>query len=165
MTAAIGGPMAVTDKLVLMYEPVWAAQETHVVLATGLAHECLHCSLNHIERGLDLADQEAWGLAIDFVVNGMLRRQKKPGGSPVWELPSWVALPEAYGLEDGLTALKYYELLTKNKPAEKPKPGFMCGCCGSIGSKSKGYKARALEAKAHAEKGRTATVLGICACM
>lgn len=169
-----GGPLAVTERLVLYYEPAWVEEVDVEVLATGLAHEILHSQLQHVQRGKKYADKKRWNIAGDLFINGVMRdikrRRKGAAVTNLWTFPEWAHMPEDYGFKPGLTADEYYRLLEEfDKTNEKPKcsstgqgkptkgdPGtethVMKGCCGGVaGNPLSG----GLEGKLNNEKGRS----------
>lgn len=170
LTALVGGPLAVTAKLVLLYDPAWIAQEKYTVVAFGLAHEILHDQLRHIARGQAYLDKARFNRAGDLFINGLQKKQtrsdKSKGTSasvPLWDVPDWVLLPEKYGFPEGKTADEYYRLLEqyeKEDPDKKQgkcsdgdkKPGVGCGKCGGIAGNP---LSKELEAKYDATKGRS----------
>jgi predicted metal-dependent peptidase len=149
MTEKVGGPMGLTDKLVLLYDPDWIDKEDEKVLAFGLVHEILHAQLQFHARAKSFVDVALYSLAQDLFINPLLSSQQvnktkqqdgttRPG--PLWKVPDWVALPHKYGLPPNFTADKYYELLLKDKQQQgvryQPKRvGFCAGACGSITGK------------------------------
>lgn len=129
-----GGPLAVTERLVLYYEPKWVESVSTIVLATGLAHECLHDQLRHVARSKAYRDRKRFNSAGDLFINASMRSQKKTvrrGGTgtvnePMWEFPEWALMPEQFGFPVGLTADEYYRLLEdyeKKNPPKKTPPG------------------------------------------
>lgn len=153
-----GGPLAVTERLVLLYEPEWVATVDAWTLATGLAHEVCHDQLRHISRGMAYPNKKRFNMAGDLFINGILQRQMrkaKVNGKdevlPMWKLPDWVLLPEKYGFPVGLTADAYYKLLE-----QKGDPGvdlqIMCGACGGVAGNP---LAKELEQQYNVEKGRS----------
>lgn len=174
LTELVGGPMAVTDRLILLYDPVWLEQEDELVIATGLAHEIMHEQLRHVRRREQYEDKRRFNIAGDLFINGLLEKQMKSvktsNGTqqvPMWKIPEWAALPSRYGFPDGKTADEYYVLLSakekKDKEDKKEKKedgdcedqkpgGFMCGTCGSAAGHTKGKE---LEAKYGEVTGRS----------
>lgn len=160
LTAFAGGPLAVTERLVLYFEPEWIESVSVQVLATGLAHECLHDQLRHVARGKSYPDKKQWNRAGDLFINGTMRTQMKQvrrdngvQSEPMWEFPEWTLMPEKYGFPVGLSADEYYRLLDqlpkKSAGALGPQPGngggegdekgsdpkdqeIMCGSCGGV---------------------------------
>lgn len=137
LTKLAGGPMGITERLVLLFEPDWVESVSMIVLATGLAHECLHDQLRHGMRGKAYPDRYRWNKAADLFINGSMRTQmktvKRPDPNrrgtvisskePMWEFPSWALMPEKYGFPEGLSADEYYRLLEdydKKHPQQGP---------------------------------------------
>lgn len=175
----VGGPLAVTERLVLYYEPEWVEQEEVEILATGLVHECLHVQLQHVNRGKRYADKERWNKAGDLFINSSMRevkRQKKVNGKliredvPTWKFPDWALMPEQFGFAPGLTADEYYRLLEefdkagkKAQTTGKPGPGkeradgsvgahIMKGGCGGCAGNSLSIE---IEGNLNNDKGRS----------
>lgn len=164
-----GGPLAVTDRLVLYYEPEWVAEMGTIVLATGLAHECLHDQLRHVARSKLYPNKKRWNQAGDLFINGSMRTQMKPvnrngaqKNEPMWEFPDWALMPERYNFPIGLTADAYYALLEK-LPGKKGDGGsgetgegegstILCGTCGGVAGNPLSQE---LESRLNQEKGRS----------
>lgn len=137
MTKKVGGPMAVTDRLVLYYDPKWVAESSTLVVATGLMHECMHAQLKHVKRGQSYPDQKRFNRAGDLFINGSMRRQEKQVRTKttssnvgvnistelMWEFPKWALMPEKYGFPEGLSADEYYRLLEKYDQKKQGKGG------------------------------------------
>jgi len=126
------GPMAVTEQLVLLYDPAWVATEDPQIVATGLAHECLHVQLEHVKRGLRYPDTQTFFLACDLFINGVMVEQKRtvrlknssgPNTEerPLWLFPDWAVLPAQYAWPNGLTADEYYRRLKQHEKEQKQK--------------------------------------------
>lgn len=160
LTEAAGGPLAVTERLVLLYEPAWVASISSKMLATGLCHEVMHDQLRHIKRGMAYPDRRRFNLAGDLFINGLMTKQTrsvktdKSGriNEPLWEFPEWAAMPAKYGFPDGLTADEYYKLLEKKGSTSPEFKGFMCGTCGGVAGNPSGKE---LEKKQNEAKGRS----------
>lgn len=156
LTTVAGGPLAVTERLVLFYEPAWVEAVSTKRLATGLAHEIMHHQLRHVSRGKNYSDQKRFNAAGDLVINQLLRTQQrrvKNGTSITTELlwdvgPDWL-FPEKYGLPEGLTADQYYHLL---EGKVMPEPTLGAGCCGGIAGNTKN---KGLEEEQDAQRGRS----------
>lgn len=138
LTEKVGGPMAVTSRLVLLYEPEWVNTVDAWTLATGLAHEVCHDQLRHIPRGVGFSNKKRFNLAGDLFINGMLENQLRKAtisGTqqmlPMWKVPEWAALPSQFGFPKGLTADGYYKLLSDHENTET-KCTLMCGACGGV---------------------------------
>ncbi len=174
LRAQVGGPLAVTDRLVMYYDTEWVESVSTLILATGLAHECLHVQLKHVTRGMQYPDKHRWNLAGDLFINGSMKEvmrtvvDHKSGRGikkPLWEFPEWAHMPEDYGFAKGLTADTYYRLLEKQaeeKESKKPspkddggfggKPHIMGGCCGGVAGNPLN---REMETAHNEEKGRS----------
>ncbi len=157
LTKLAGGPLAVTDRLVLLYEPEWVESNPVQVVATGLGHECMHDLLRHVARGKHYPHKQKFNIAGDLFINGSMAAQRVrktiKGHSqevPLWEFPQWAAMPEKFGLKAGLTADEYYALLPD--PPECSGGSFMCGSCGGIAGNPTKHE---LESKMNKEHGRT----------
>jgi len=179
MRETVGGPLAVTERLVMYYDPTWVEEVEVEVLATGLAHEILHAQLHHVQRGKKYADRKRWNIASDLFINGVMRDIKRrrrgsagqsSSSTNLWKFPEWAHMPEDYDFKPGLTADEYYRLLEEfDKAGKKPKcsskeqgkstkgdPGteahVLKGCCGGIaGNPLSGT----LEGKLNGDKGRS----------
>ena len=132
MRRIANGPMAVTEQLVLLYDPEWVATEDPHVVATGLAHECLHVLLEHVKRGTRYADMQTFFIACDLFINGVMVDQKRSVRSkasntseerPLWLFPEWAILPAQYKWPNGLTAHEYYLRLKQLEQAQEKKKG------------------------------------------
>ncbi len=141
LTKKIGGPMAVTNRLVLLYEPAWVNKVDAWELATGLAHEVCHDQLRHISRGSSYPHKMRWNYAGDLFINGMLEKQMRNAkinnvttATPTWKLMEGALLPSMFGFPYGLTADAYYKLLEQKKePKKEPESAqLMCGNCGGV---------------------------------
>jgi predicted metal-dependent peptidase len=122
----VHGPMGVTDRLVLYYDPDWVNESSTLVVATGLMHECMHAQLKHMKRGKAYEDPKRFNRAGDLFINSSMRNQQKlirvaskgtsgtnTANENMWEFPDWALMPEQYGFPEGLTADEYYKLLEK----------------------------------------------------
>ncbi len=164
LTEVAGGPLAVTERLVLLYDPEWVKSIDMETLATGLCHEVMHDQLRHIARGKAYPDKQRFNLAGDLFINGLMAKQmrtmKDAKGQrvavPLWKFPEWAAMPAKFGFPDGLTADAYYQLLEKKsqegggKKAINPK--LMCGGCGGVAGNPGSHE---LEKKHNTAKGRS----------
>jgi len=158
LTQKAGGPLAVTDRLVLLYEPEWVETVDAWTLATGLAHEVCHDQLRHISRGLAYPNKKRFNMAGDLFINGILKNQMrratingKSETLPMWQLPDWVLLPEKYGFPTGLSADAYYKLL-EQKGDPEVECQIMCGGCGGVAGNPLSHE---LEHQYNVEKGRS----------
>jgi predicted metal-dependent peptidase len=111
LTALINGPMAVTNRMLLLYDPAWIDAAPVIEIASGIGHEIFHHLLHHISRGAAYPNPKKFNLAADLFINQAMRQQQGKSG-PVWQLPEWAAFPEKYNLPLGKTADQYYHLLT-----------------------------------------------------
>lgn len=141
LTEIVGGPMGVTDRLVLYYDPAWVNSSSVLVVATGLMHECMHAQLKHMKRGQAYEDPKRFNRAGDLFINGSMRNQQKQvrsvtkGASTstniatelMWEFPDWALMPEKYGFPEGLSADEYYKLLEKFEQKQGGKSGKGAG--------------------------------------
>lgn len=176
LTAIISGPMAVTNRLLLLYDPAWIEEAPVIEVASGIGHEIFHHLLHHIARGAAYPNPKKFNLAADIFINQTMRQQRTTsnthsGGAtntPTWQLPAWAAFPENYNLPLGKTADQYYHLLrdedvqkgsgsgggsasNSGKGEGKGQQGKVtCGGCGGIaGNESE------LERKLNEMDGRT----------
>jgi predicted metal-dependent peptidase len=144
LTKVAQGPLAVTERLLLLYEPSWVAEVSTHVLATGLAHECFHNLLKHVKRGKTYPDPKRFNRAADLFINGTMARQTHEARNPVsksvervptWCFPEWALMPEQYGFDVGLSADEYYLLLEKHEQAQEKQKSQEGGCAeeGSTG--------------------------------
>lgn len=65
-------PTLATDGEALYYHPDWVLKNSHAVRKSGVAHEVVHCMLDHISR-LAERDLRRWNMAGDYVGNAMLK--------------------------------------------------------------------------------------------
>ena len=96
-------PTLATDGRAIYYEPGFCASLTLAELQFCVAHELMHCLLDHMGR-LGTRDAELWNVAVDLVVNRMLEECgfTVPAG----------ALRDGQGLSVGeLTAEEVYDRL------------------------------------------------------
>jgi predicted metal-dependent peptidase len=134
LTELVHGPMAVSERLVLYYDPAWIETVSMLIVATGLMHECMHAQLLHIKRGRAFADPKRFNRAGDLFINSTMRHQQKQVRTPkgganssgivtedMWEFPDWALMPERYGFPEGLTADEYYALLEQFENKNKSK--------------------------------------------
>ena len=136
------GTMAVTEGMVMYYDPVWIESEpSFQTIENGkfTGHECvaacIHHECQHIVRGLErlkaLADPELANIAADMAINYDLREAG-------WRLPPWVVYPETYGFKGGLTLEGYYKLLAEDKAAAMKTLQQMLKKKGFKGGKKEG---------------------------
>lgn len=186
LTVRAGGPIAVTERLVLLYEPAWVEETSVEILGFGLAHECYHVRLQHVERGKKYPDPRLANRAADLFINGVMSLQTDAYGAPLWEIPEWVEHPKKYGFPLGLSLGKYYRLLEEHERAkedkseqEDPQPGESAGgegggqpgeqpgeqpdkekvkpFCGNCGGVAGNPLSKEFEGQADAEDGRSET--------
>jgi predicted metal-dependent peptidase len=156
LTELAGGPIGVTEGMVLYSDPVWVIEQTPDIMAGCLMHEISHV-VRDLKRLKDLPDYNLAGLAGDLAINPDLRKAK-------WELPEWVYYPEYYDFPEGLALEEYFALLYKKQKEQglgqgqmpkgkgKTKPGnFGSGKCGGCAGNSGN---RELEEKLDKEMGR-----------
>jgi len=116
--------MAVTEGLVMGYNPLWIYHEPafrlvdangidigYKVMGACLYHECWH-PLRGMERLKALPNPEIANVAGDMPINHDLRVAK-------WILPEWVIYPESFNLKPGLTLEQYYGQLENNQELQK----------------------------------------------
>ena len=165
-----GGPLAVTDRLVMYYEPDWIEAEDVFIIATGLAHECFHVQLKHGLRGKVYPDKQRWNKAGDLFINSTMRESKrikgkKSSGEQLWKFPEWALMPEQFGFKPGLTADEYYRLLEEQEKKKKGECVDDRGTCvmhGSCGGIAGNPLSQELENQYNHEKGRSeANVIAI----
>lgn len=145
-------PMAVTDKLVLLYDPKWVVNENVQVLAFALAHEIMHVLLNHVVRGEVYSNKERWNEACDLYINFALRD---------WEVPDWAVSANKYGLAEGLSADAYYKLLGAHEHGGR-SAGNAKVCAGKCGGIAGNPQAVHKEDEINRKLGRTpASISGI----
>lgn len=157
--------MAVSERLVLLYEPEWVATTKINILATALAHECLHDQLRHIARGNMYADKKRFNRAGDLFINGTMAQQTRNvrvigrGNTvvqtvPLWEFPEWALMPEKYGFPNGLTADAYYHLLEKFEAAQASKKQKSKGANNEQGDPDQGDEENEKGAQESQEQGQ-----------
>ena len=136
------GTMGVTERMVLLYDPVTVLTWSVSQLGSVLLHEVGHVLRAHAKRRGE-RDPKLWNVAGDMEINDDLVAM-------ALDLPGEALLPRTYGFPDGLPAEDYYARLTaqaqkgKGKPSpgnSPPKPGSDPGadgkpgrCCGQCGS-------------------------------
>src|SRR5216684_7005696 len=62
-----------TDGRRLFYDPAWVAEKSDAHLRTVVAHEAMHCALQHPFRR-NGRDPQVWNIAADHVINNILVR-------------------------------------------------------------------------------------------
>lgn len=112
LQAKAGGPLAVTARGVLLYDPDAVVAMSPSDLAFGIEHEAMHLLLDHAARAKAIAvtDPDLWNLAADSVINDQLRT-----GGRVTQLP--IVYPETLRQAQGLSAEQSYRLLQQQKQA------------------------------------------------
>jgi predicted metal-dependent peptidase len=93
-----------TDGRRLLYNAAFLDEITQRQLVAIVAHEVLHCAMNHHTRrgGRDAA---LWNKACDYVINLILKRAG-------FDLPEWVLLDASY---EGLGAEQVYRILAQQQ--------------------------------------------------
>ncbi len=141
------GTVAVTDRAVLLYDPMiltyWTVDET----AVALIHEIMHLLRDHSPRCTRMgAEPKLWNIAADMEINDdiVAAKLKLPNvfameGNPVNY--GEVCTPEAYGCSDGSLAEDYYRQLQQKQAEGKgiealESPAVGKGFCGSCGGRS-----------------------------
>ncbi len=113
------GTVAVTDRLMMLYEPQaidrWSVEE----LGSALIHETMHVLRRHAGR-CGSRNRQLWNIAGDLEINDDLQ-------GTVFVLPEGSMYPKAFGFPDGRIAEEYYNLLTAQDPP--PQPKHKCGGC------------------------------------
>ena len=96
-----------TDARALYYNPVYIRSLSVRQIESVLAHEALHCALNHFSRRQH-REQQRWDLACDFAVNSILVQEG-------FTLP-----PESLHMPDfdGMSAEEIYPMLDDNQQQE-----------------------------------------------
>lgn len=138
--------IGVTDRWVMLYDPLFVQSMTVEQMATVVLHEVMHLLRCHQARKKNIADVDnlIWNIACDAEINDDLVNH--------WAFPDDVepVTPDKIGEADGLTAEEYYRALMK-----KAKPSFKIGLgsgkCGSCAGNPVDAEA---EAKANDECGR-----------
>ncbi len=116
------GTMLCTPRLILGYDPAWAAAAPVEVLAADIAHEVHHYIRKHFERAVSIDDPALFNIAGDLAINPQLIAEG-------WKLAAEAIFPKNFGLPDGLTTEEYYQLLRQQKQKggggkdEEEKPG------------------------------------------
>lgn len=141
------GTLAVTDTMVLLYDPVRLVDDHEFSaldgqglppkLAGGLVHEAMHI-LRDMSRVKELAkvDKQIANIAADIPINEDLE-------AAGWELPSWVVRASKYNLPKGESMEWYFQELMKNPQETKDNTTFdvMAGKCGSAAGNDDGTQA------------------------
>jgi predicted metal-dependent peptidase len=116
-------------------EALGMGDATHDGMAFGVAHEALHCLLDHSGRRHE-REPDNWNRATDATINDMLIEagfKMPPLPSTKGGLPGTGITSAALKLPPKLTSEENYELLNSKKGGEpEHKPGHKCGgCCGN----------------------------------
>jgi len=106
----VGIPTAcVTEGGVLLWneEDLRERRDSPNSLGATFAHEVWHVLRHHLERGKAMEDQNLASIAIDLEINDDLARVEafEERAKTAW------AMPQKFGLPDGLSAEEYYDLL------------------------------------------------------
>jgi len=127
------GTIGVTDRALLVYDPVFVARQTPAQTAGLLVHEILHLLHRHGSRTAT-HDALTWNMAADLAINPSVRemRFELPTGDDAGMFPKDKSWPE------GETADQYYARLQQEQEKKsgkggegQPKPGPAHGQCGS----------------------------------
>ena len=110
------GTCAVDAGMRLWYDPDFVVKWGAAAMSTVLVHEVMHVMRRHMKR-LGQRDPQRWNIAADMEINDDI---VSAGWS--WPKDVQVCLPSMCGLDDGLTAEEYYELLPR-----KPQDGEEIG--------------------------------------
>lgn len=103
-----------TDSRRLYYGPAFLASIDEITLIFVLAHEVMHCTLNHCTRR-NGRDPYMWNIACDYVVNLMLREAG-------FKVPDWVYLDDRF---KGMTVDAVFDILAQEQAAQQqqqPEP-------------------------------------------
>jgi len=105
-------PTAATDGHSAWFNPAFMAGLSDDERLFVLAHEVWHCALGHLGRGEGYEDPERWNVAIDHVVNAMLKAEglQVPRGAVLFR--GW----------EGAFAEDIYAQLAPPEPREPPEP-------------------------------------------
>ena len=101
------GTVAVTKRMVALYDPAAVAGWNPRQCAGAQVHELMHVAMAHFAR-CGARDPRLWNTAGDLAIN--------PGiVASGLELPQGVLFPQELGLPEDLTAEEYYDLLQKEQ--------------------------------------------------
>jgi len=99
----------------LVYDPAWVASLEQPQVRGLIAHEVMHCVMEHMARRGD-RDKTRWNLACDYAVNGILHdagfRLPDEGYRP--------GVGKAAKYPKGLTAEEYYSLIENEPKGDQP---------------------------------------------
>ena len=104
-------PTAATDGHSAWFNPAFMAELTDAERVFVLAHEVWHCALGHVGRGEAHEDEDRWNLAVDHVVNAMLKAE---GLTVPRDAVLFRHMGKAFAEE-------IYELLAPPEPPERPE--------------------------------------------
>lgn len=121
---------AVTEKMVLLWDPAalerWSVQQTAAVLV----HEISHVLRDHFARAKALgADPKLFNIAEDMEINDDIKAMGL-------ELPDGCMLPSTFEMADGLTAEEYYHNLPRDQEQQANQPCAGNGWCGSAAGRA-----------------------------
>tara|TARA_B100000902_G_scaffold398804_1_gene466967 strand:+ start:1852 stop:2967 length:1116 start_codon:yes stop_codon:yes gene_type:complete len=101
-----------TDGVHLYFNPKWVSKIDNLERKGVVAHEVMHCGLNHSTRRQN-RDPKLWNAACDFAINGILIKMG-------FILPAGGLHDPKY---DGMSAEEIYPLLVENPPPKIPDWG------------------------------------------
>jgi predicted metal-dependent peptidase len=126
-----------TDGRRLYYNPTWIIAQKPNHLVTIIAHEAMHCSLNHQTRR-GARDPERFNIAADHAVNLILNEPvRDPNGAGVlyrFEMPEHATMDKKFA---GMAAEAIYPLIPE--PAKQRKGGAGKGQPGGGGGSMPDY--------------------------
>lgn len=136
------GTLAVTDRMVLIIDPLVFNPWPINVRGGAVFHECMHVAHGHAARSARvkkikelMTNVDIAPIALDLPINSEIRRVEHEqifDGSRqkirTWDLPDWACYPEKFGLPEGLTAEQYYHLLLKEENKKKVEKHLEQGC-------------------------------------
>lgn len=101
---------AATDGACLYYDPEWIEKQDVLKLRGLIAHEVMHCALNHNTRRQE-RDPELWNISCDYAINPIV-------------LDAGLMLPDKGLVDDKLRNMPAEEIYDKLKDdsQKKPKP-------------------------------------------
>ena len=117
--------MAVTERMVLVYNPTFLAGMSLPETAAVLLHETMHVLRNHAHRrrAANISNFELWNIAADCEINDDFLDAKLP-------LPTGACLPKTFGMPNGMTAEWYFAKLTEQGGQQKGNGKVGGGACG-----------------------------------
>lgn len=118
---------AATDGRYLYYNPEFWAKLAPQERMGVLAHEVMHCALNHFCRQLG-RDSERWNIACDLAINEELVRSglKLPPGACIPGVGPFAKFPK------GLNAERYYDMIPPKPSGGGGGAGKDPGGCGGV---------------------------------